>query len=144
MPKKEYTSLPSNYPVCLHSDCPLAATCLHQSAYSKLLENEEYLRLINPNRCTKDNMCSYYRDCKPMTYARGFTNFQERMYPDQYKKFMSICINHWSPNPYFERRRGARALPPDEQAFILHALKKAGITEEMKFDSYEENINWYD
>ena len=144
MPKKEYKSLPVTYPVCEHSNCPMAATCLHQMAYSTLMEKEEYLQLINPTRCSKNKSCRYYRDSKPVTYARGFTNFQKRMYPDQYSTFMSICIRHWSRNPYFERRRGERALPPDEQAFILKALKKAGVTEEMKFDSYEENTNWYD
>ena len=142
MPKKEYTSLPINYPVCEHSSCPKAATCLHQVAYSMMLEqNAEYLRLINPSRCSKNESCIYYRDSKPVNYARGFTNFQKRMFPDQYSRFMSICINHWSRNPYFERRRGERSLPPDEQVFILNALKTVGVTEDMKFDSYEENIN---
>ena len=122
----------------------MAATCLHQTAYSTLIEHEEYLQLINPTRCSQNESCIYYRDSKPVTYARGFTNFQKRMFPGQYSRFMSICINHWSRNPYFERRRGDRSLPPDEQAFILNALKKAGVTEDMKFDSYEENINWYD
>ena len=145
MPKKEYTSLPINYPVCEHSSCPMAATCLHQVAYSMMMEqNAEYLRLINPTRCSKDEACTYYRDKKPVIFARGFTNFQKRMFPDQYSRFMSICIKHWSRNPYFERRRGDRYLPPDEQVFILNALKTVGVTEDMKFDSYEENINWYD
>ena len=122
----------------------MSATCLHQTANSTLMEHEEYLQLINPTRCSQNESCIYYRDSKPVTYARGFTNFQKRMFPGQYSRFMSICINHWSRNPYFERRRGDRSLPPDEQAFILNALKKAGVTEDMKFDSYEENINWYD
>lgn len=144
MPKKEFKSLPTDYPVCEHSNCPMASTCLHQMAYSTLMEQEEYLRLVNPAKCSKDGTCSYYRNCKPVIYARGFTNFQKHMFPEQYRKFMSICISHWSRNPYFERRRGERALSPNEQSFILNALKKVGITDEMKFDSYEENVNWYD
>lgn len=50
MPKKEYTSLPTNYPVCEHSSCPMAATSLHKTAYFTLMEHAEYLRLINPTR----------------------------------------------------------------------------------------------
>ena len=42
MPRKEYTSLPTNYPVCEHSR--------HKTAYSTLMEHAEYLRLINPTR----------------------------------------------------------------------------------------------
>lgn len=39
MPRKEYTSLPTNYPVCEHSSCPMAATSLHKTAYSTLMEH---------------------------------------------------------------------------------------------------------
>lgn len=144
MPRKEYTSLPTNYPVCEHSDCPMAASCLHQIAYAEKQKTDEYLRLINPARCTQDAACAYYRSNRPMVYARGFTNFQRRMFPDQYARFMAICISEWGRNPYFERRRGARLIPPCEQQFIQKALKKVGVTEEMKFDAYEEAINWYD
>ena len=151
MPKKTYTSLPLGYAVCEHAECPLADTCLHQLAYGELIKTETYLLLINPSRVAVDTDgkaqgegCEFYRNNTLVTYARGFTNFQKRMYPDQYRKFMAICIGHWSRNPYFERRRGDRPLPPSEQAFILDALKRAGVTEEMKFDSYEKNINWYD
>mgnify|MGYP003203965636 FL=1 len=66
------------------------------------------------------------------------------MFPDQYANFMAICISEWGRNPYFERRRGARLLPQNEQKFIMKALKMAGVTEEMQFDSYEHAINWYD
>ena len=144
MPKKEHTTLPKEYPVCMHSSCPMATTCLHQKAYFTMMEQNEFLRLINPNKCSKDESCPYYRNCSPVSYARGFTKFQKQMFPDQYRRFMAICINHWSRNTYFERRRGVRPLPPDEQDFILNALKQVGVTEEMELDSYEENTNWYD
>lgn len=144
MPKKFYTSIPANYPVCQHSDCSMASTCLHQTSYSTVLENEEYIRIINPNNCTKDGKCSYYRNNKPVSYARGFTNFQKKMFPDQYLNFMNILINRFGRNPYFERRRGETALSPKEQNIVLEALKQAGVTEEFKFDKYEDNMNWYD
>ena len=144
MPTKTTFSPPHGYAVCIHADCPMASSCLHRIAYPMLLETGNFLRLVNPSRCTKDASCSFYRSNRPVTYARGFTNFQKRMFPDQYSRFMSICIKHWSRNPYFERRRGERSLPPDEQVFILDALKTVGVTEDMKFDSYEENVNWYD
>lgn len=127
MPKKEYTSLPINYPVCEHSSCPMAATCLHQVAYSMMMEqNEEYLRLINPTRCSKDETCTYYRDKKPVIFAKGFTNFQKRMYPQQYDQFMTTLILHFGRNQYFKRRRGDILLPPEEQEVIRLMLEKVG------------------
>lgn len=144
MPKKQYTSLPSGYAVCQHSDCKMASTCLHQLAYDQLMQKETYLRLLNPGKCSKDEQCEFYRDNKPVVYARGFTNFQKQMFPHQYREFMSRCISHWSRNTYFERRRGDYPLPPSEQEFILQALKDCGVAEQFEFDSYEQLTNWYD
>lgn len=142
MPKKEYTSLPKDYPVCEHSSCPLAATCLHQIAYSTLMEHEEYLQLINPSRCSKNEACTYYRDKKPVIFARGFTNFQKRMYPQQYDQFMTTLILHFGRNQYFKRRRGDILLPPEEQEVIRLMLEKVGADSKMDFYKYEEHINW--
>lgn len=143
MPKKEYTSLPKDYPVCEHSSCPMAAACLHQVAYSmKLEQNEVYLRLINPTRCSKDEACTYYRDKKPVIFARGFTNFQKQMYPQQYDKFMTTLILHFGRNQYFKRRRGDILLSPEEQEVIRLMLEKVGADSKMVFDKYEEHINW--
>ena len=145
MPKKTYTSIPSHYTVCEHSDCPMAATCLHQLAYTELLKTEPVLHLLNPNQCTKNETCKFYRDNTPVTYARGFTNFQKKMYPPhQYQTFMHKLIDKFSRNGYFERRRGETVLSPKDQETVLAALKEAGISEEMQFDSYESHINWYD
>ena len=142
MPKKEYTSLPKDYPVCEYSSCPMAATCLHQTAYSTLMEHAEYLRLINPTRCSKDEACTYYRDKKPVIFARGFTNFQKRMYPQKYDQFMTTLILHFGRNQYFKRRRGDILLPPEEQEVIRLMLEKVGANSKMDFDKYEEHINW--
>lgn len=144
MPKRTYTSLPTNYLTCEHTDCPQASTCLHQLAYTELMQTEDTLHLINPNKCTKDGECRFYRSNTPVMYARGFTNFQKRMFPDQYQTFMSILMGKFGRNPYFERRRGETVLSPTEQETVLKALRKAGVTEELKFDKYEEMINWYD
>jgi len=40
MLNKFYTSIPTNYPICGYSDCPMAATCLHQIVYATMLENK--------------------------------------------------------------------------------------------------------
>ena len=144
MPKKIHTDIPYYFAVCLHADCPQAATCLRQLSYPKRLETENKLTLANPLRCTKDGKCKFYRDSKPVRYARGFTNFQKRMYPGQYRQFMWILIGTFSRNCYYERRRGDTLLSPKEQKIVLNALHKVGIAEDYEFDSYEEHVNWYD
>ena len=145
MPKKIYKEAPPHYPICLHADCPRAGHCLHRVAYGELIGKCEMLSVINPERCRKDgDECPYFRDAAPVAYARGFTGMQRRMYPDQYKRFMRLLTEHFGRNPYFERRKGETVLSPSEQQIVLDALRKAGVTEDLKFDAYEENINWND
>ncbi len=144
MAKRIYRTMPQDYTVCEHTDCPLAATCLHQQAYSKLIVDRTILNLINPRKCTKDSNCKYFRDSKPVAYACGFTNFQLKMYPQQYKKFKEILTGEFGLRTYYERRCGSRPIPPKEQKIILNALRKVGVTEEWPFDGYEEIINYYD
>lgn len=144
MPKKDHLTLSTGYAVCEHSDCQCAATCLHHLAYTELLKSESILRLLNPTMCVKDESCPHYRNSEPVTYARGFTNFQEKMFPEQYDKFRHACMAKFCRNGYFMRRRGELALPPKEQEFVLEALRQAGVTAEMTFDSYEQQQNWVD
>lgn len=144
MARRTYSTLPADYTVCLHDDCPMAATCLHQLAFPTLQESETCLNLLNPKMCLKSDKCRFYRDSRPVVYARGFTGFQKRMFPAQYRTFMNTLIGTFGRNAYFERRRGATPLPPAEQATILAALRKAGVTEDFPFDNYEEQINYCD
>lgn len=142
MTKNNKQTTPHDYPVCELQDCPMATTCLRQFAYTTLIENEEYLRLINPTKCSKDEACKYYRDKKPVVFARGFTNFQKQMFPQQYDKFMTTLVSHFGRNQYYKRRRGAILIPPEEQKVIRRVLEKVGADQKMDFDNYEEQINW--
>ena len=144
MSKKSYSTLPADYTVCLHRDCPMAAGCLHQMAFALLQQSETYLNLINPRKCQKNSKCKYYRDAKPVTYARGFTGFQKRMFPQQYQLFMRTLIGQYGRNTYFAYRRGELPLSPKDQQTVLAALREAGIAENLPFDRYEEQINYCD
>lgn len=143
MTKNANLSVPADYPLCLHADCPMAAACLHQLACDQIETSNRYLRLVNPKRCSKDDKCEYYQDPTPMRYARGFKNIQEKMYSKQYKRFMHKLIGKFGRTAYFERRRGDTLLSPKEQQIVLAVLREVGIEGEIEFDSYEENVNWY-
>lgn len=143
MKKNAFSDMPDYYAVCQHADCPKASECLHRLAYAPQLARLSQLRLLNPTHCTCDDQCPHFHSSATVTFARGFTNFQQKMYPHQYTEFMRLCIAHFSRNTYFERRRGARLLPPAEQEFILSALRQVGVTEELQFDGYEDRVNWW-
>ncbi|MDO4159530.1 MAG: DUF6078 family protein [Prevotellaceae bacterium] len=144
MQKYKDEIIPSRYAVCQFTDCPMAKSCLRQIAYQLLLDNEDEncLLLLKPRFCSKDGNCSYYRDCNPVLFAKGFTNFQKKMYPSQYQLFMMRLKGKFGRNSYFMRRRGESLLSPEEQKFILDTLKQVGVTEDMTFDAYVEKIYW--
>ena len=139
---KIYKDIPSGYLLCLHADCPMTDSCLRQLAYRRHAELGTFLRLINPSMCNKQADCPHYVSNQPVRFARGFVNFQKRMYPEQYDKFMLLLILHFGRSQYFKRRRGEIALPPEEQEAIQIALEKAGVTQKMEFDEYIDAINW--
>ena len=76
MTKRTYTSIPTNHAECKHYDCSLKAKCLQQLAYPTFLDCQTYLRLINPNLCSKDKKYKFFQYSKPVVYACGFTNSQ--------------------------------------------------------------------
>ncbi len=139
---KSQNNIPAGYPVCLHSDCPMAESCLHQLAYRRKEEMGTYLTLINPSKCTRKNDCTFYADNKPVRFAKGFTGFQKKMFPEQYDQFMTTLILHFGRNQYFDRRKGKKLLSPEEQSIIRNMLQKVGADSSMDFDQYIEELYW--
>lgn len=143
MPRKLSKEVPENFAVCMLAECSLADKCLRHISFKAALENKETIRVINPKKCGKNEECKFFKDYKPVIFARGFTNIQKKLYPDQYAKFMVLLTSSFGRNPYFERRRGESAMPPKEQEIVLKALRDVGFTGEAEFDSYEESPDWY-
>ena len=102
------------------------------------------MQVVNPERCIQGEECKYFRDNTPVIYAKGFLNFQKKMTQEQYQKFLDILQSKFGRNPYFERRNGKTLLTPEEQAVILEALRKVGIKDEYRFDSYIESFDLND
>ena len=134
--------IPERYHLCMHADCPMAESCLHQLAFQHHAELGKYLSLINPAQCTKKDDCPHYANGEPVKFAKGFTNFQTHMYPKQYSRFMDKLILIFGRNQYFMRRRGQTILSPEEQEIIRKALKEVGVESHFEFDEYIESIYW--
>ena len=137
------TAIPHNYEACLTNNCPQREHCLRAWVWDNRKSSVQRYVVLNPDLTTSDGHCPFYCDDQPQRYALGFTNFQRRLYPDQYKQFMSACIARFGRNPYFMRRRGDTPISPSEQAFIRSVLKQIGAPEDIDFDGFEERINWY-
>lgn len=134
--------MPPTYAVCVIADCPLDGKCLRRRAYETLTQTAERLQMVNPERCTKTDGCPFYRDSTPVRYACGFKKMHERMFPAQYHQFQQTLMAAFGYNPFYERQRGDYGLPPHEQEIVRNALRKAGVEENLDFDSYEMQCDW--
>ena len=139
---KIYKDIPSGYPLCLHGDCPMAASCLRQLAYRRHEELGTFLNLINPSKCSQQADCPHYVSNQPVRFAKGFTGFQKKMYPQQYDRFMTTLCLHFGRNQYYKRRRGEILLTPEEQEIIREQLRRVGADDSMEFDCYVDKVNW--
>ncbi len=136
------SDIPYNYAMCMKKDCPQAAICLRSIAWSMVSTDEPFVRIVNPSLASSNTDCPFYRDSSPVRFAKGFVKMKDEMTTKQYSEFMYRLIGKFGRNPYFVRRRGERLLPPSEQEIVLKVLKDIGIEKELKFDSYEECIDW--
>lgn len=135
--------VPSGYPLCAVSDCPVAGHCLRQLAMKVLTKQEHIIRIVNPRRTKPSEACEYYRSDEPQVFACGFAAMKDEMLPRQYAIFMSRLKARFGRTGYFERRRGDRLCSPDDIGFIRSVLDELGLSH-LDFDAYEQHYNWRD
>ena len=139
----DYTQVPYNFALCLHTQCPMASTCLRRLVWDTVPDSQEQLNVLNPSCTTPNDTCRHYRPSQKEVYARGFRGMQAQMLPGQYTKFSDKLIKYFSRNCYYERRRGDRLCSPKEIAYIREVLTSIGLPH-LEFDAYEERYNFVD
>lgn len=136
------SDIPFNYAMCIQTNCPMAKSCLRAMAYALTPKEEQYIRVVNPSAASASEYCCFYRDSKPVAYAKGFVKMKDEMLTWQYSDFTSRMIAHFGRNSYFVRRRGECLLPISEQEIILKTLKDIGIEKHLEFDKYIDCLEW--
>ena len=139
----DYTQVPYSFALCLHTQCPMASTCLRRLVWDAVPDSQEQLNVLNPSCTTSSDTCCHYRPVQKEVYARGFCGMQAQMLPAQYAKFSDKLIKYFSRNCYYERRRGDRLCSPKEIVYIREVLTSIGLPH-LEFDAYEERYNFAD
>jgi hypothetical protein len=139
----DYTQVPYSFALCLHTQCPMASTCLRRLVWDAVPDRQEQFNVLNPSCTTSSDTCRHYRPVQKEVYARGFCGMQAQMLPAQYAKFSDKLIKYFSRNCYYERRRGDRLCSPKEIVYIREVLTSIGLPH-LEFDAYEERYNFAD
>ncbi len=144
--------IPKNYTYCFAGKglCPKAATCLRAIAAQILIDSPEdtpkVIGTINPvyvERLPKSESCSFYRDDKPVRYAKGMTRLFEDLPLKQVQLVRLRVMKCFSSEAiFYQSRKGIRLITPEEQAAIQHVFQSAGVGIVPKFDEFQYCLAW--
>ena len=136
-------TVPTNYTLCIKSDCPKAAKCLRYKATQMMPSDVMKWSIISPVHLAQvKDECPHYRSAEKVQYARGFVRMIRTLPVNISEMVAHKLIARFGRNAYYDMRKGKRAIAPAEQEVIRTVVAECGAQQEVVFDSYEENFQW--
>ena len=140
---KKIETAPTNYTLCVKSDCPKAATCLRHAAVAMMPAEVQRWSIVSPAYLAQmEGECPMYRSAEKVQYARGFVRMMSAMTVHQAHMVKESLIATFGMAMYYRMRKGTRIITPTEQETIYNLLEQQGITERPAFDAYTEDYLW--
>ena len=140
---KKIETVPTNYTLCIKSDCPKAATCLRHKATQMMSAEVQTWSILSPAYLAQmEGECPHYRSAERVMYARGFVRMMSAMTVHQAHVVKDSIIATFGMAMYYRMRKGTRLITPAEQETIYNLLEQQGITERPAFDAYTEDYLW--
>lgn len=135
--------VPTSYTLCIKSDCPRAAMCLHYKATQMIPADVMKWSILSPAYLAQRvGECPHYRSTEKVKYARGFVRMIRTLPVNISEMVAQKLIARFGRNAYYDMRKGKRAIAPAEQEIILTVVAECGAQQEVVFDSYEEGYQW--
>ena len=140
---KKIETVPTNYILCLKSDCPKAATCLRHKATQMMSAEVQTWSILSPAYLAQtEGDCPHYSSTEKVQYARGFVRMMSALTVKQAHVVKDSIVATFGMNMYYRMRRGERLITPTEQEAIYQLLAQQGITTRPEFDAYVEDYLW--
>ena len=140
---KTTETVPTNYTLCIKSDCPKAATCLRYKATQMMPTEVKTWSILSPTFLEQmEGECPCYRSAEKVQYARGFVRMIRTLPVNISEMVAQKLIARFGRNAYYDMRKGKRTIAPAEQEIIRTVVTECGAQQEVVFDSYEENFQW--
>ena len=136
-------TVPTNYMLCLKSDCPKATMCLRHKATLMIPADVMKWSILSPAYLAQmKGECPHYRSAEKVRYARGFVRMIRTLPVNISEMVAQKLIARFGRNAYYDMRKGKRTIAPTEQNVIIAVVAERGAQQEVVFDSYEENFQW--
>ena len=127
-----------NLALCGRQECVLKDKCVRAQGLQMLTESDVTFVCVNPALVTGNEDCPMAKIAKPVRMAYGFMGLLGRLPKNVSDGLRDGLFDHFSKNPYYDRRNGHRAMPPEEQNYIIKLVQQlGGVVEEEPFDRYE-------
>ena len=140
---KTTETVPTNYTLCIKSECPKAATCLHHKATQMMSVDTMKWSIFSPAYLAQmKGECPHYRSAEKVQYARGFVRMMSALTVNQAHVVKDNIVATFGMNMYYRMRRGDRLITPTEQEAIYQILEQQGVTARPEFDAYVEDYLW--
>ena len=135
--------VPTNYTLCIKSDCPKAAVCLRYKATQMMPAEVQTWNILSPAYLAQiEGECPHYRSAEKVMYARGFVRMMSALTVNQAHVVKDNIVATFGMNMYYRMRRGDRLITPTEQEAIYQMLEQQGVTARPEFDAYEKDYLW--
>ena len=136
-------TVPTNYMLCLKSDCPKATMCLRYKATQMMPADMIEWSILSPAYLAQmKGECPHYRSAEKVQYARGFVRMVRTLPVNVAEMVMHKLIARFGRNGYYDMRKGKRAIAPAEQEVIRTVVAECGAQQEVEFDGYEMDYQW--
>lgn len=136
---------PSNYPICMNTECRNRNTCLHAFETTEQKTQTIVITCINPKMYAEGTECTKYRHSgSTCHYAFGMRTLAERLKSKgKNHLFMNECLKHFCRTVYYDIYAGIRVISPEEQDCIMDCVKAVGTDiPSHPFDEYAEVPLW--
>ena len=134
---------PTDYPRCLHTQCPKAADCLHQLAALQDTGDRTFITIINPKSIPADtDACPHFKPARKVRLAWGVKNLFDTLPQKQAKIIKAEILRHFGRTKYYRIYRHETYMEPGEQEYIRKTFLRHGIQENPVFEGYTEGYVW--
>ena len=136
--------VPAYFACCFQQGCAKEATCLHKLACQYVQKEKQQIICINPLHVEgkEGEDCPCYKEAVRVLMARGFLRAIGTVPSAKVDDVAQQLSEKFNRAYYYRMRKGTMPLTPMQQEIVAKVLIKAGASQPVEFDAYEEDYLW--
>ena len=136
--------VPAYFACCFQQGCAKEATCLHKLACQYVQKEKQQIICINPLHVEgkEGEDCPCYKEAVRVRMARGFLRAIGTVQSAKVDDVAQQLSEKFNRAYYYRMRKGTMPLTPMQQEIVAKVLIKAGASQPVEFDAYEDDYLW--